>query len=76
MKDSHTKIRIKHYTESENSNQKIKVKSTSYPDVKLSFEEWCRELHISRLYNREDCWLENNFFKNKNIQNDIKKQSI
>lgn len=63
MKDSHTQFRVKVYTEKEISNHKIKVRSSVIPFARPSFEEWCRELHVSRLHGREDCWLENNFFK-------------
>ena len=67
MVDPHTKTRVKYYSFEENNAHKIKLTSTTEPLQRPDFEQWCKDLHVSRLHNRADGWLEINSRDNKNF---------
>ena len=52
------RITVRKYSDQEIAQNKIKVQySTVLPD-RPSYEEWCKQLNVSRLHGRADDWLD------------------
>jgi hypothetical protein len=46
------------YSDKEKQSSKIKIQHTTVPINQPSYEEWCRQLNVSRLHGRSDEWLD------------------